>query len=299
MKDRQRYARPTNLLEAVAACGVSIFGIIALLPATGAASGPEMGIFILLMLCCVLMLAAAVCMAGYLVVDARGLRLYKLWTRVELRWEDVRCIGTLTVSGNRHSGRIPMLLISPLERPWEELVFSFEMQRMRNYLRFGDAYSLCLDDDKALRAVIQRYCPLPWMPMDGFGQRGGYRQLRRMYGPARHGAGKEERAMTRGLFLSADTDSQTAMAVWRRVMGVLCGRYPAWQLDSFTCIDEKTDPEGAHTSREFTRWLDAEHYILFARAFGYADEAVRETICDYEDYRRAACRCAVLCWDAG
>ena len=52
-------------------------------------------------------------------------------------------------------------------------------------------------------------------------------------------------------------------------------------------------------SREFTRWLDAEHYILFARAFGYAGEAVRETICDYEDYQRAACRCAVLCWDAG
>ena len=72
MKDRRRYAFPTNLLEAVAACGVSIFGIIALLPATGAAPGPEMGIFILLMLCCVLMLAAAVCMAGYLVVDERG-----------------------------------------------------------------------------------------------------------------------------------------------------------------------------------------------------------------------------------
>ena len=55
--------------------------------------------------------------AGYLVVDKRGARLYKLWTRVELRWEDVRCIGTLTVYGNRYSGRIPMLLISPLERP--------------------------------------------------------------------------------------------------------------------------------------------------------------------------------------
>ena len=117
MKDRRRYACPTNLLEAVAACGVSIFGIIALLPATGAASGPGMGIFIPLMLCCVLMLAAAVCMAGYLVVDKRGARLYKLWTRVELRWEDVRCIGTLTVYGNRYSDRIPMLLISPLERP--------------------------------------------------------------------------------------------------------------------------------------------------------------------------------------
>ena len=79
--------------------------------------------------------------AGYLVVDKRGARLYKLWTRVELRWEDVRCIGTLTVYGNRYSDRIPMLLISPLERPWEEMVFSFEMQRMRNYLRFGDAYN--------------------------------------------------------------------------------------------------------------------------------------------------------------
>ena len=51
--------------------------------------------------------------------------------------------------------------------------------------------------------------------------------------------------MTRGLFLRADTDSKTATAVWRRVMGVLCGRYPAWQLDSFTCIDEETEPEGA------------------------------------------------------
>lgn len=197
MKDRRRYARPTNLLEAAAAFGLFAFGVIALPralpPATGASPRPGMGIFILLMLCCVLMLAAAVCMAGYLVVDERGLRLYKLWTRVELRWEDVRCIGTLTVYGNRYSGRIPMLLISPLERPWEELVFSFEWQRMRNYLRFGDAYSLCLDDDKALRAVIQRYCPLPWMPMDGFGQRGGYRQLRRMYGPPKHGEDKKER----------------------------------------------------------------------------------------------------------
>ena len=301
MKDRRRYARPTNLLEAVAACGVSIFGIIALLPATGAAPGPEMGIFILLMLCCVLMLAAAVCMAGYLVVDAQGVRLYKLWTRVELRWEDVRCLGTLTVSGNRHSGRVPMLLISPLERPWEELVFYFEIQRMRNYLRFGDAYSLCLDDDKALRAVTQRYCPLPWMPMDGFGQRGGYRQLRRMYGPPKHGEGKEEQTVTRGLFLRADADMnlKTLALIWRRVMGVLCGRYPAWQLDSFDCPNEKADPEGAYTSREFMRWLDAEPYIFFARAFGYSGEAVRETICDYEDYRRAACRCAVLCVDGG
>lgn len=105
--------------------------------------------------------------------------------------------------------------------------------------------------------------------------------------------------MTRGLFLSADADSQTVMAVWRRVMGVLCGRYPAWHLDSFDCPNEKADPEGAYTSREFLQWLDAEPYIFFARAFGYADEAVRETICDYEDYRRAACRCAVLCVDGG
>ena len=107
--------------------------------------------------------------------------------------------------------------------------------------------------------------------------------------------------MTRGLFLRADADMnwETLTLIWRRVMGVLCGRYPAWQLDSFDCPNEKTDPEGAYTSREFMRWLDGEHYILFARAFGYADEAVRETICDYEDYRRAACRCAVLCVDGG
>lgn len=172
---------------------------------------------------------------------------------------------------------------------------------MRNYLRFGDAYSLCLDDDKALRAVTQRYCPLPWMPMDGFGQRGGYRQLRRMYGPPKHGEGKEEQTVTRGLFLRADADMnlKTLALIWRCVMGVLCGRYPAWQLDSFDCPNEKADPEGAYTSREFMRWLDAEPYIFFARAFGYAGEAVRETVCDYEDYQRAACRCAVLCVDRG
>ena len=121
MKDPQRYARPTNLLEATAVFGLFAFGVIALPralpPAMGASPRPGMGIFILLMLCCVLMLAVAVYMAGYLVVDERGLRLYKLWTRVELRWEDMRCIGTLTVYGNRYSGRIPMLLISPLERP--------------------------------------------------------------------------------------------------------------------------------------------------------------------------------------
>ena len=103
--------------------------------------------------------------------------------------------------------------------------------------------------------------------------------------------------MTRGLFLRADTDSKTAMAVWRRVMGVLCERYPAWQLDSFDCPNEKTEPEGAHTSREFTRWLDAEHYILFARAFGYAGKAANEEIADYAGYQRAACRCAALCVD--
>ena len=79
----------------------------------------------------------------------------------------------------------------------------------------------------------------------------------------------------------------------------LRGAIRAWRLDSFDCLNEKTDPEGAHTSREFMQWLDAEHYILFARAFGYVDEAARETVCDYEDYQRAACRCAVLCWDAG
>ena len=102
------------------------------------------------------------------------------------------------------------------------------------------------DDDKALRAIIQRYCPLPWMPMDGFGQRGGYRQLRRMYGPPRHGEGKEEQTVTRGLFLRADADMnwETLTLIWRRVMGVLCGRYPAWQLDSFDCPNEKTEPEG-------------------------------------------------------
>ena len=83
-------------------------------------------------------------------------------------------------------------------------------------------------------------------------------------------------------------------------MGVLCGRYPAWQLDSFDLSSTKRPTRRArYTSREFMRWLDAEHYILFARAFGYADEAVRETICDYEDYRRAACRCAVLCVGRG
>ena len=47
------------------------------------------------------------------------------------------------------------------------------------------------------------------------------------------------------------------------------------------------------------QWLGGEHYIIFARAFGYTDEAVRETIRDYAGYQRAACRCAALCVDAG
>ena len=84
--------------------------------------------------------------------------------------------------------------------------------------------------------------------------------------------------MRRGLFLKSDTDMKMAMAVWRRVMGALCGRYPAWRLDSFDCINEETDPEGAYTSREFMQWLGGEHRIFFARAFGYAGEAVRETV---------------------
>ena len=68
--------------------------------------------------------------------------------------------------------------------------------------------------------------------------------------------------MTRGLFLRADADMnlKTLALIWRRVMGVLCGCYPAWQLDSFDCPNEKADPEGAYTSCEFMRWLDAEHY---------------------------------------
>ena len=117
--------------------------------------------------------------------------------------------------------------------------------------------------------------------------------MKRMYGSSKSGESREERTMTRGLFLRTDTDMKTVTAVWRRVMGVLCGRYPAWLLDSFNdCLGGKTDPDGAYTSREFKQWLDGEHYILFARAFGYTGEVARETVCDYEDYQRAACRCA-------
>ena len=158
MKDRRRYARPTNLLEAVAACGVSIFGIIALLPAAGAAPGPEMGIFIPLMLCCVLMLAAVVCMAGYLVVDERGARLYKLWTRVELPWEEVRCVSRfayLTGSGHRYRSydhHRNVVLLSPLAEPWAAEGVGSDLHFTGNVLRFGGARVFALGGDVTLYA---------------------------------------------------------------------------------------------------------------------------------------------------
>ncbi len=296
--------RPMNPFQVAALLGICIYGIIALSKAFPAPTGeiprPGMGIFVFLMLLDILLFAIAVYTAGWLVVDERGARLYKLWKRVELPWEEVRCLGAFTTNVARYSFRCPMLLISPLAEPWRAIVFDFKMQMDRNYLYFDGAYILCLEDGKALRAVIEAYCPLPWTNMDGFGERGGYRQLKRMYGSSKSGESREERTMTRGLFLRTDTDMKTVTAVWRRVMGVLCGRYPAWLLDSFDdCLGGKTDPDGAYTSREFKQWLDGEHYILFARAFGYAGEVARETVCDYEDYQRAACRCAVLCWDAG
>lgn len=98
----------------------------------------------------------------------------------------------------------------------------------------------------------------------------------------------------RRFLLTVDNAFDTSMAVWRRVMAVLCARYPVWWLDCLDCCGEE-EPEGEHTAAEVLEWLSRANCILFARALGYAGEAANEEIADYAGYMRAACRCAALC----
>ena len=88
------------------------------------------------------------------------MRLYKLWTFIDLPWEEVRCVGSFTCRYAR--GGIPFILISPLEKPWEHAVSCFDVQTMRNYFRHGGARSLCLEYSKGMRKALDEYCPLPW-----------------------------------------------------------------------------------------------------------------------------------------
>ena len=104
--------------------------------------------------------------------------------------------------------------------------------------------------------------------------------------------------MLRGVFLVSNFALDVPTTVWRRVMALLCARYPAWRLDSLDCAGE-AEPEGTRTAAEVEEWLSSVKTIFFARALGYTDEAVEEKIRDYEDYRRAACCCALICVDAG
>ena len=106
------------------------------------------------------MLACDIWFAGRVVVDAQGVRLYKLWTFIDLPWEEVRCVGSFTCRYAR--GGIPFILISPLEKPWEHAVSCFDVQTMRNYFRHGGARSLCLEYSKGMRKALDEYCPLPW-----------------------------------------------------------------------------------------------------------------------------------------
>ena len=110
-----------------------------------------------------LFLACDIWFAGRVVVDKRGVRLYKLWTFIDLDWEEVRCVGSFTCRYAR--GGIPFILISPLEKPWEHPVTCFDVQTMRNYFRHGGTRSLCLEYGKGLCKALDEYCPLPWTQM--------------------------------------------------------------------------------------------------------------------------------------
>ena len=109
--------------------------------------------------------------AGYLVVDKRSARLYKLWTRVELPWEEVRCVSRftyLTGSGHRYSSydhHRKVVLISPLAEPWAAEGVGSDLHFTGNVLRFGGARSLCVEDWRGLREAIEANCPLPWTPL--------------------------------------------------------------------------------------------------------------------------------------
>lgn len=110
-----------------------------------------------------LFLACDIWFAGRVVVDKRGVRLYKLWTFIDLDWEEVRCVGSFTCRYAR--GGIPFILVSPLEKPWEHPVTCFDVQTMRNYFHHGGTQSLCLEYGKGLRKALDEYCPLPWTQM--------------------------------------------------------------------------------------------------------------------------------------
>ena len=105
--------------------------------------------------------------AGYLVVDERGVRLYKLWTRVELPWEEVRCVSRftyLTGSGHRYRSynhHRNVVLLSPLAEPWAAEGVGSDLHFTGNVLRFGGARSLCVEDWRGLREAIEANCPLP------------------------------------------------------------------------------------------------------------------------------------------
>lgn len=181
MKDPKRYSAPIYLAAFVLYLGLSAFLLVPLLmdrrpsASIGAMSGTEIGVFIFMLLCAVFILALAVYYAGWVVADERGVRLYKLWTSIDLSWEDVRCVGAFEVH-NRYGNSQPMLLISPLETPWESRIVW-----LCGYFRHDGARSLCLPDNEALRAVVQRYCPLPRTPIDGFDTRKGREKLQRIY----------------------------------------------------------------------------------------------------------------------
>ena len=109
--------------------------------------------------------------AGYLVVDERGARLCKLWTRVELPWEEVRCVSRftyLTGSGHRYRSynhHRNVVLLSPLAEPWAAEGVGSDLHFTGNVLRFGSARSLCVEDWRGLREAIEANCPLPWTPL--------------------------------------------------------------------------------------------------------------------------------------
>lgn len=86
-------------------------------------------------------------------VDGRGVRLYKLWARVNLGRENAHRVGRLTglkggmVSDGAGNYRKKTLRISLLAEPWRACILWFDMLRSP----LGDAYSRCPDGQSPAR----------------------------------------------------------------------------------------------------------------------------------------------------
>ena len=156
-KKRESGVQWMNPLQLVFGCICAVTGLLGLLISPPGTAMAALGAYRTL---AAAGLGGALVCGGLATVDAQGVRLYKLWTFIDLPWEEVRCVGSFTCRYAR--GGIPFILISPLEKPWEHAVSCFDVQTMRSYFRHGGARSLCLEYSKGMRKALDEYCPLPW-----------------------------------------------------------------------------------------------------------------------------------------